>query len=89
MAAGEVATNTISDAGGNVFIQLDETDINFASTTLTWNGQPIGGGEEFLLVEGGGLDLTTGDPTDYNSDYDKMSFYDKGTTAVYDYRNTV
>jgi hypothetical protein len=44
LKAGEVFTDTISDAGGNVFIQLDATDINFSSTNLTWNGQPIGGG---------------------------------------------
>jgi hypothetical protein len=44
LKADDLKTDTISDAGGNVFIQMDATDINFSFTNLTWNGSAIGGG---------------------------------------------
>ena len=59
LKAGEVFTDTISDAGGNVFIQMDATDINFSSTNLTWNGSAIGGVENPMVatLDGGGQDI--------------------------------
>jgi hypothetical protein len=59
--AGDMKTDLISDAGGNVFIQLDATDINFQSTNLPWNSAPIGGGAGSQLTENldlNGFDIT-------------------------------
>ena len=58
---GDMKTDLISDAGANVFIQLDATDINFQSTNLTWNSAPIGGGAGSQLTENldlNGFDIT-------------------------------
>jgi hypothetical protein len=38
----EIKTDRIYDAGGSVFIHMDETDINFSATNLTFNGVAIG-----------------------------------------------
>ena len=55
----EVKTDRIYDAGGNVFIDMNETDINFSATNLTFNGNQIGIGEELREnLDLNGFDIT-------------------------------
>jgi len=57
--ATDMKTDTISDAGGNVFIQMDDTDINFSATNLTFNGQALGfGGEITQDLDLNNFDIT-------------------------------
>jgi len=58
LTTDEIKTDRIYDTGGNVFLELDDTDISFNSTNLTFNGDPLVSNPMTSDLNGGGRRIT-------------------------------